>query len=306
MAMQLPHLPPELLQTVVQFAGSDAKTLLNIEKSCHKFRQIVAVDATWKFVPTVCRIRETRGGECVWIRCKAGDNGKDFLGCLSNRTRACLCQSLAYIRTTQKSCKSFYESILDLEEWRDLVQDALVLHYNRMGLDDFEENTFILRSDTLCVLGEIVQTAMIRLLSRANSVSCTIAEATQKYPILTRMHLRHELVSHVFVPVGNDKQSFVPADSEQDFVNEATELLPDNETLTAIVHRFSRAAGIVRMANDTYHLAWAAFVNLLLRLLGPACRELMEMNERGNGKRLLASNESHYSVPPLSKFEICF
>lgn len=301
MAPQLTHLPPELLQTVFQFAGSDAKTLLNVEKLCRKFRQVVSVNATWKFVPTVCRfVISTRGSKLSWKSRKVDANGTDFLGCLSHRMRACLCQSFAYMRAAQKSGSSFYESILDPEEWSGLVQGALVSHSNRVGLGDLEDDTFILRSDTMCVLGEIAQTAMISLLSRANSLSCTIAEATQKYPILTRMHLRHELVSQLL----GLKQDFIPAGSEQAFVREATELLPDG-TRTAIVHFFARKAGIVRMANDTHDLVWASFINITLMLLGPACRELMEENEKGNGKRLLASNEHPYSVPPLSKFEIC-
>jgi hypothetical protein len=293
MALRITLLPPEMLQTVFQFAGEDARTLLNIEKTCRNFQQIVAVDATWKFVPTYIVLRHPTLRRFKRKRVK---EHFDFLGCSSNRMRACLCQSIDYIRGAQKSGSSFYESFLDLEEWKELVQDALLFHSDRMGLGELEDDIFLLRKDTMCVLGEIVQTAMISLLSKANSVSCTIAEAMQKYPILTRMDLHHELVSRLL----GLNQDFVPPDSEQE-----TELLPEDGTRTAIIHRFSRMAGIVRMANDTYDLVWAAFVNIILMLVGPACRELLETNERGNGKRRLTANESHYSVPPLSKFKIC-
>lgn len=88
MALQLTSLPPELLQTVLQFAASDAKILLNTEKSCRALRQVVAVDATWKFVPTVCRfvVKGTGNNYVTWKRSTVGaDKDKDFLGCTSHR-----------------------------------------------------------------------------------------------------------------------------------------------------------------------------------------------------------------------------
>jgi hypothetical protein len=172
-----------------------------------------------------------------------------------------------------------------------------------MGLGDLmedEEQVWILRSDTLCVMAEIVQTAMIGLLSRAYSVSCTIGEATQKYPILTCENLRHELVFELL----NFKKGFVPKHDDQEFVFEATELLNEPDR-TSIIHCFSRSAGIVRIANNAYDLIWATFVNITLSLLGPGCRELMEVNEKGSGKRVLALNESPRSTPPLSKPVFC-
>lgn len=68
----------------------------------------------------------------------------------------------------------------------------------------------------------------------------------------------------------------------------------------------SHRAGIARMSNEAFELACTAMINIIGLLIRPACTELISINERGNGKRLLAPGQSIFRVPPLSLAPVCY
>jgi len=101
-------------------------------------------------------------------------------------------------------------------------------------------------------------------------------------------------------------EGLVPKDDDtgRNFLSAAVVLVPERNR-DAVIRRLSHRAGIARMTNEMYELAWATLVRTLLLLLHPVCIELIDCNERGDGRRLLAPGETIHSIPPFSKSPIC-
>jgi len=297
MPLLLTDLPNELLQHILMFAGSDAKSLLNCEKTCRILRDVTRNDKTWRCIPNSCLWWDEKVG---LVRMKV-TNDHEYLGYTSNRMRACICYVHGLIMKEAARDSSPLAAVLNEDDWIGLVYAVLDSQSDSIGID-IETELFNFRRDTLFVLAEIAQASVIRLLSRANTVSSTIAATVGKYPILTCDNLRHELVHEII----DSLESIVPRnnDSGREFVLAACELLSEVER-HAIVRRLSRRAGIVRMSNDAYDLAWGTFIHMILMLLRPTCVKLVTLNERGNGKRMLGPSETISKVPPLSKTPLC-
>ena len=162
---------------------------------------------------------------------------------------------------------------------------------------DMEFNRFLFRRDTLDTLAEIVQHTMIVVLSRAHDVSCAVASATNTFPIMTEQDFSHGTTGFI--------KDLIPTDD--DLVDASLQLLPE-ATRDAIVRRLSRLAGVVRMTNQVYKLAWATLIHVILLLIRPGCMEMVganpsDMNEEG--KRVLSTKESIRTVPPHSMPAMC-
>ena len=78
----------------------------------------------------------------------------------------------------------------------------------------------------------------------------------------------------------------------------------------AIVCHLSHHAGIVKMTNEAYELAWDALYNLIILLahLSSCCHLFKRVHSgvnRTSVHRLLAPGELIRKFPPLPKIEIC-
>ena len=295
MAFLLTDLPFDVLQRVVIFAGIDTKTLLRVERACRALRDIVRNDKTWECVPVLQALEATLPEH---ISQTVEPLALAFFQ--SHREYACVTNA---IRLSWKE-QAFSEKNILVEEMGARQGQGLAVFVHRLcnralfaftGLD-LEDHQLLFRADTLDTLAEITQESMIRILRRAHSTSCTVANATGQYPVLTVENLHHEAANFVF------NQSFL-----YDIDSNVLELLP--ETLRdAIVRRLAHRAGIVKMTNEASDLAWDTLLHLILLLIRPASIELIFTNTcdaTTGARRLLAANESVRTIPPLSKREKC-
>jgi hypothetical protein len=91
-------------------------------------------------------------------------------------------------------------------------------------------------------------------------------------------------------------------------VEDATLLLShaDPALRDRLIRRLSHRAGIMRIDNDMFDMAWKIVVMLISLMIRPACDELRftaESSTRNQGRRRrLASHETIRNVPPLSVF----
>lgn len=278
MTLVLSNLPAELLRSILQFAADDTKTLLRAERVCLSFRDVVAQNVTWKYFSCKCH---------------------EFQGVESNRFRACIYQALRYIRKEQKeSANNILIDKLGVHQWRALIHDALRA-LSRFEEIDLDNHDFVFRNDTCSILAELVQDAMYRLLDRASTLACTIAQHSGQYPIVTADIYQHSLVG--FLDYRQFPRMSPPFASYQVEYEEVME----ESVRDDIIRRLSHRASIVKMTNEVYKLAWETLVRTLMLLIRPACHECIEQNLCGNGKRILSVRETIASTPPLSKMPYC-
>lgn len=181
----------------------------------------------------------------------------------SNREYACVTSAIGRCLYEQKhSLKNVLFHAIGAREFEHMARRALTSR-----LVDTQGDFIVLQQDTLYVLAQILQDSMIHILSRAHSISCTMCRA-REYPILTVEHLRHDTV---------DSNELVPNDLlALELATVVAEIVPEL-VCDRIVRRLSRRAGIARMTNETFGLAWATLVNIMLRLLRPAIVKLISL-----------------------------
>jgi hypothetical protein len=162
---------------------------------------------------------------------------------------------------------------------------------------DFDGHQFMFRKDVLYTVAEVVQRGMLQLFEGAHDISCTIADCTGTYPILTSDCLRHTKTCLI------RNQDIFDSDIVDGLIEH--DRMPDERYRDSILLLLSRRAAIARMTNEAMELAWTALVNTIAFLIRPAGTELVSGNECGTGKRVLAPGQSIFTVPPLSLSIVC-
>lgn len=304
MTLLLSEFPFELLQRVIVFAGSDVKTLLRCERTCHAFRNVVANDMTWNEVPALERLVQM-------IHPNFRDNFEPLSLSFfkSRREFTSATFAIANVWWNQvHSSENVFAHYLGADGFETFIQaeprlcaperNHVCEFLQRFAGIDMEFSRFVFRRDTLDTLAEIVHHTMISVLSRAHDVSCAVASATDTFPIMKEEDFFHGTAGFI--------KDLLPTDN--DLVDASLQLLPE-ATRDAIVRRLSHLAGVVRMTNQVYKLAWATLVHTILLLIRPGCMKMVGANPREaideDGKRVLSKNESIRTVPPHSVPGIC-
>lgn len=281
MTLLLTDLPIELLRTILIYAGDYAKTLLSCEHVCHVFRRIVLEDETWQLVKP------------------RNDKWNGFHGVTSERFRGMIFHALTAIRKEKiASEQNVIVQLLGVDGWRALLLQSVEL---LAGFEDVDvrNHSFIMRNDTCGILAELVQDAMCRLFQRACDFSCTIAQHTHQYPVVTADIFQHELVDFL------DYRAVSRLSSAQGFRMNYDEIMQEADR-DNLIRRLSHRANVVKMTNEVFGLAWETLIRTILLLLLPVCHECIDQNVRGTGKRpLCREKESVRDITPFSKPIMC-
>jgi hypothetical protein len=179
--------------------------------------------------------------------------------------------------------------------------------------------TVFLRGDTSAVLMELVENFAIVQLRRAGVVmnASTPAES-QTYPTLTVRHWEAQNELHsTFVPSPNSiytplfagvSTSPIPRDAMLPLTN----MLgpgPGTTMITTIIRRLAYRAGIIKMEDGVFDLAWGSLVCSIVALLRPACIQLIDASSlrTTNSKKIIcvAEGETMYTVPPYTSSSFC-
>lgn len=285
--------------------GSDTKTLLQCEKTCRSFRDVIAQDKTWAHVPVLDALVKALPPHILNtvepLPLSFFKSRRDYASVTNAIRRSWLEQV--------DSTNNILLVVFGAAGWEAFIQDDPSLctpehHHICEFLEgfagiDMESNRFVFRRDTLDSLAEIVQDTMLRVFQQAHSVSCTVASVTGTYPVMTREVFCHGTTAGFI-------KNLLPTDDE--FIA-ATLASFSVAVRDDIIRRLSLRAGIVRMDNAVYELAWATFVHIILLLIRPGCMEMVAANQRAQDveekKRLLAINESIRTVPPLTMTAVC-
>jgi hypothetical protein len=284
--MSLQHMPVEVTAHILRYVGN-AGDLLRCEKTCKTLRRILHDDAVWSSSP---------GG---------------------SRANACHVRGCRKVRKYQKSGESILFEVLGVGRWKSLVTTALHVFF----IEDVcpNDHHIFLRGDTSAVLMELVENFAIVQLQRAGVVmnASTPAES-QIYPTLTVRHWEAQNELHsAFVPSPNSiytplfagvSTSPIPRDAMLPLTN----MLgpgPGTTMITTIIRRLAYRAGIIKMEDDVFDLAWASLVCSIVALLRPACIQLIDASSlrTTNSKKIIcvAEGETMYTVPPYTSSSFC-
>jgi hypothetical protein len=314
MTLLLTDLSRDVLKSIVVFAGNSVKALLNCERTCQKLYEIVQDDTTWSHVPVLSALVETIPNDREPLP-------RSFFN--SFREYACVTNAILVSWREQQRSENILLDVLGAKQFAAMIHSADPRHCCRCAPNDNDvcgflrnfaqldrkPHIFDFRGDTLSTLVEIVSTTLIRVLSHAHEVSCILASATGKYPIMTCEIFKHGMksFSEELMPTIFDTENL---GGEQLFENAALGLLRNEPVLRdTIILRLSHRAGIIRMEKDVFNLAWCTLIRTMLLVLRPACVEMVGSNPiasiRGETRRILLPNESICAVPPLSTIGDC-
>jgi hypothetical protein len=211
-------------------------------------------------------------------------------------------------RKYQKSGESILFEVLGVARWKLLVMMALHVFF----IEDVCPNDHIfLRGDTSAVLMELVENFAIVQLQRAGVVmNASTQVESQTYPILTVRHWEAQNELHsAFVPSPNS--SYTPlfagvstSPIPRDDVLPLTNMLgPGTTMITTIIRRLAYRAGIIKMEDGVFDLAWGSLVCSVAALLRPACIQLIgaRSSHNTNKKKMIEKGGTMYIVPPYPR-----
>ena len=247
-------IPDRCLETILYFV-SDAKDFRNCERTCQKLRRMLSNDAQWKY-------------------CKGVWRG----AVKTNRDRAFIDICIRQIRHYQRNTKNCILSVLGVDGWKELVNEAL----QRFFPDSLKVNHgYILRGDTLAVLVEMVQDYLTDQLQRAHIVCLHRSKDLDVYP-----EMRHDdyLVLEILSTSSIVETRFLSVSggtslNRSNMISVLSTLL-DQSKRVKIVRKLAFRAGIVKLTNEVFDHVWKRMVQLVVLLLWPACTELVEMPRR--------------------------
>jgi hypothetical protein len=276
-------MPVEVTAHILRYVGN-AGDLLRCEKTCKTLRRILRDDAVWNSSP---------GG---------------------SRANACQVRGCRKVRMYQKSGESILFEVLGVARWKSLVTIALHVFF----IEHVCPNDHIfLRGDTSAVLMELVENFAIVQLQRALVVmNATTPVESQTYPTVTVRHWEAQNELHnALVPSPNSTYTplFAGVDTHpipRDAVLPLTNMLgPGTTIITTIIRRLAYRAGIVKMEDGVFDLAWGSLVCSLAALLRPAFIQLIEARSfrTANTKKIICveKGETMYTVPPYTSLSFC-
>jgi hypothetical protein len=286
-SMSFQHMPIEVTAHILRYVGT-AGDLLNCEKTCKKLRWILRDDAAWSSSPG------------------------------ASRDSACQFQGYQKVRKYQKGCESILLEVLGVARWKMLVRQAL----GYLVLDDGLSSTndhLSLRGDTSAVLMELVENFAIVQLKRAGVVmnATTPVESQQTYPTVTVRHWEAQNELHsAFAPSPNSTCTplfagvLLQPTPRDAVLFHANALLLETNKITTIIRRLAYRAGIIKMEDGVFDLAWGSLVCSIAALLRPACIQLEyacgdyydSISQKGI---CVEMGETMYTVPPYTKFVFC-
>ena len=185
-------LPDISIKEIFEYAGSPFD-LLSCERTCRRFRDIVAEDDVWK----VGEYDRRKPIPDIWpFEYIKSINEWPFDVGDSYRERSCINSTLLKVRYEQRfGVKNIILSVLSPDTIRTIIRviindnemrDQLGLLCNAQGLTFGHEGLdFEIRGDTLGYLVELIQDLMIRKLESVMLISVHVSKVSGKYPILT-------------------------------------------------------------------------------------------------------------------------
>jgi hypothetical protein len=222
--------------------------------------------------------------------------------------KACMQSAYRSVRKEQKGIQVVNGGVVNIlvEELGVTLWNDLVSTISRLVADDpiadANHKNFHFRGDTLYVLAELVQDIIIIFFGRANS--CLCSHRQYGFPVLARQYLEFQQdIGMGDMRMTNDVDNpMIPQVMEEArlLLRQVNPALPDR-----LIRRLSRRAGIIRMDNAAFNVAWKMLFDLIYHMIRPGCIESVYMAERptsGQVKRRLASNETIRMVPPLPVF----
>jgi hypothetical protein len=287
-SMSLQHMPIEVTAHILRYVGN-AGDLLNCEKTSKTLRRILRDDAVWGSSP---------GG---------------------SRDGACQFRGFRKVREYQKGCESILLEVLGVERWKTLVRQALA----HLLLDDVlgPNDRLFLRGDTPAVLMELVEIFAVVQLKRAGIVMNASAPVeSQTYPTVTVRHWEAQNELHsAFVSNPNSTEytplfagiSTNPAPRTA-VLFQTNMVLLETTMVTTIIRRLAYRAGIIKMEDLVFDLAWGSLVCSIVALLRPACIQLTYNHSLHHGcfceKKIIyvEKGETMYTVPPYTDISLCF
>jgi hypothetical protein len=288
-SVSLHHMPIEVTAHILRYVGN-AGDLLNCEKTCKTLRRILRDEAVWDSSP---------GG--------SRDGAYQFRG-------------FQLVRKYQKSSESILLEVLGVARWKMLVRQARGYLVPDDHLSSSNDQHLLLRGDTSAVLMELVENFVIVQLNRAGVVMNASAPVeSQTYPTVTARHWEAQNVLHsAFVPSPNSTFTPlfagilthpIPRDNVLSLTNA---VLLESTMITTIIRRLAYRAGIIKMEDGVFDLAWGSLVCSIVALLRPACIQLDHAcssfdGNLGERQKMLCveRGESMYTVPPCTSFAFC-
>jgi hypothetical protein len=265
-------LPEAVLKHILCLVGN-ALDFLHCERTCKAFRDALEDDDLW--------------GTCE--ECQPEYQNQQDNWPTKNRERAFVVRALVQCHNWQRGVDSVFRSVLSAREWKQIVSQI----FSTLLIDDLIRLGYMrccsmlsLRGDTSAVLMTIVQESLVLQLQRANSIAAYSeyrvapyceegimqhGEGIRQYPCLRMddFFQQDDLTSF---------QNLLPhhqCQTEQGFLASISDMLNvDHVKRHIIVRRLAYLAGVTKMDDNLFELAWASMIFLIAELLRPACEQL--------------------------------
>lgn len=263
-------LPEEALKHTLSFLGK-ASDFLSLELTCKTFHHVISTQdlEIWgKLIPGNCK--EVPNEPDPANRFQIEDPRFQ-----SFREQACVEETVRYVRCHQKKTSNLlldgFESkgIAAVARWKQII--TRVLEELPGSLRPGPHVRYSLRGDTMGTLMEIMQSALITAFQRALKC-CVDWSAEDTYPVLKTfdLKLQDKLAQNFFSECDHERVRcfclFKPYQGE--LVHFEEEMVPIGIRET-IIRAAAFRAGVTKMDNDVYEMAWNALVNLISLILTP-------------------------------------
>jgi hypothetical protein len=202
------------------------------------------------------------------------------------------------LKQTVGPTPNIFERDIGVAKFYELVHEIIC---NFLPL--YHCDKIFLRGDTAAVLAELVQSGMIMQFEQGYKLAIEFASSEMgNYPTLTCRHLeiQGDFGSRICYPSGIWEGFWSPKAVFSDFAKNVLDATSRNK----VVRSLSLRAGVVKMKDEVYEMAWWQIVLYILNILEPVLKRAILAPIRGPEKdenRVLIRRETPWTTPPLSE-----